>query len=154
MTSLTTEKLYPREKYLSRIRGFYHEGKPSIMKMIVRERAEQNIPESSILYFNLDKRPYVGMTRAEQLDELIEKYYNPDTVQYLFIDEVQNVKDYERVERKNVSSFMVKRENRKYTADEIIYEIKRCGNTEEEIYAVYDLIEKRFLLACQQETLA
>lgn len=25
MTSLTTEKLYPREKYLSKIRGFYHE---------------------------------------------------------------------------------------------------------------------------------
>ena len=110
MTSLTTEKLYPREKYLSKIRGFYHEceiikvvtgvrrcGKSSIMKMIIRELTEQNIPAESILYFDLDKRPYAGITKAEQLDELNEKYYNPDTVQYLFVDEVQNVKDYETV---------------------------------------------------------
>lgn len=124
MTSLTTEKLYPREKYLSKIRGFYHEceiikvvtgvrrcGKSSIMKMIIRELAEQNIPEENILYFNLDKRPYAGITRAEQLDKLIEKHYNPDTVQYLFIDEVQNVKDYETVinswrEEGNLSIFL------------------------------------------------
>lgn len=124
MTSLTTEKLYPREKYLSKIRGFYHEceiikvvtgvrrcGKSSIMKMIIRELIEQNIPKESILYFNLDKRPYASITKAEQLDELIEKYYNPDTVQYLFIDEVQNVKDYETVinswrEEGNLSIFL------------------------------------------------
>lgn len=124
MTSLTNEKLYPREKYLSKIRGFYHEceiikvvtgvrrcGKSSIMKIIIRELIEQNIPEKNILYFNLDKRPYVSITKAEQLDELIEKYYNPDTVQYLFIDEVQNVKDYETVinswrEEGNLSIFL------------------------------------------------
>lgn len=124
MTSLTTEKLYPREKYLSKIRGFYHEceiikvvtgvrrcGKSSIMKMIIRELIEQSIPEENILYFNLDKRPYASITKAEQLDKLIEKYYNPDTVQYLFIDEVQNVKDYETVinswrEEGNLSIFL------------------------------------------------
>lgn len=124
MSSLIKEKLYPREKYLSKMRGFYHEceiikvltgvrrcGKSSIMKLIIRELTEQGIAEDDILYFNLDKRPYIGITRPEQLDELIEKNYNKDSMQYLFIDEVQNVKDYETVinswrEEGNLSIFL------------------------------------------------
>lgn len=124
MLNINTEKLYPREKYLSKLRGFYHEceiikvitgvrrcGKSSIMKMIVRELAEQGVAQSDILYFNLDRRPYIGITQPEQLDELIEKNYCPHTVQYLFIDEVQNVKNYETVinswrEEGNLSIFL------------------------------------------------
>lgn len=124
MNSMYTEKLYPREKYLSKIRGFYHEceiikvitgvrrcGKSSIMKMIIRELAEQGIAEDNILYFNLDKRPYINITKAEQLDGLIEEYYRQNTIQYLLIDEVQNVKDYETVinswrEEGNLSIFL------------------------------------------------
>ena len=106
MRSLLSEKLYPREKYLSKLRGFYHEceiikvitgvrrcGKSSIMKMIIRELLEQGVAEDQILYFNLDKRPYISVTKPEQLDELIEKRYRPDAMQYLLIDEVQNVKE-------------------------------------------------------------
>ena len=118
------EKLYPREKYLSKIRGFYHEceiikvitgvrrcGKSSIMQMIIRELLEQGISEKDILYFNLDRRPYIGITKPEQLNELIEKSVRQDAVQYLFIDEVQNVKNYETVvnswrEEGNLSIFL------------------------------------------------
>ena len=124
MTNVNNEKLYPREKYLSKIRGFYHEceiikvitgvrrcGKSSIMKMIIRELIEEGIPEKDILYFNLDKRPYIDITKPEQLDELIENNYRQDSVQYLFIDEVQNVRDYETVinswrEEGNLSIFL------------------------------------------------
>ncbi len=124
MNNLNKGKLYPREKYLSRIRGFYHEyeiikvitgvrrcGKSSLMKMIIQELIEQNIPEENIFYFNLDKRPYVSIRKPEQLDELIEKHYRPDTNQYLFIDEVQNVENYENVinswrEEGNLSIFL------------------------------------------------
>lgn len=124
MNDIYTEKLYPREKYLSKIRGFYHEceiikvitgvrrcGKSSIMKMIIRELHDSGIPEESILYFNLDKRPYVSITTPEQLDGLIEKHYRHDAVLYLFIDEVQNVKNYETVinswrEEGNLSIFL------------------------------------------------
>ena len=124
MKSLYSEKLYPREKYLSKIRGFYHEceiikvitgvrrcGKSSLMKMIMGELVEQDIPQENILYFNLDKRPYVSITKPEQLDALIEEHYDPNARQYLFIDEVQNVKDYETVinswrEEGNLSIFL------------------------------------------------
>ena len=110
MEMKSKEKLYPREKYLSKIRGFYHEceiikvitgvrrcGKSSMMKMVMQELLEQGVSPENILYFNLDKRPYMSITEPKQLDELIEKHYSPDSIQYLFIDEVQNVKDFETV---------------------------------------------------------
>ena len=120
----TGERLFPREKYLAKMRGFYHEceiikvitgvrrcGKSSIMKMIMDELISQGIPEEDLLYFNLDRRPYMEIKTAKQLDELIETRYKKDRVQYLFIDEVQNVSEFETVvnawrEEGNLSIFL------------------------------------------------
>ena len=62
--------LYFREKYLRKIRPFYHEteiikvitgvrrcGKSSLMHMVMKELLESGVSEDNILYFNLDKRP-------------------------------------------------------------------------------------------------
>ncbi|MDD7510892.1 MAG: ATP-binding protein [Peptostreptococcaceae bacterium] len=124
MKSLNLDELYPREKYLTKIRGFYHEceiikvitgvrrcGKSSIMKMIIGELIASGVSQEDILYFNLDKRPYLRITEPEQLDKLIEKGYCTDRKQYLFIDEVQNVRSFESVlnswrEEGNVSIFL------------------------------------------------
>ena len=98
-----TQDLFIREKYLSKIRGFYHEcelikvltgvrrcGKSSIMTLIMRELIEQGINEENILYFNLDKKPYININTADKLDTLIEKNNTVQGRKYLFIDEVQN----------------------------------------------------------------
>ena len=124
MNNLNLDELYPREKYLTKIRGFYHEceiikvltgvrrcGKSSIMKMIIGELLSDGVAQDDILYFNLDKRPYLRVTEPEQLDKLIEEKYCPNRKQYLFIDEVQNVKKFESVvnswrEEGNVSVFL------------------------------------------------
>ena len=116
--------LYPREKYLTKIRGFYHEceiikvltgvrrcGKSSILRMIIDELQAEGVPSEDIFYFNLDKRPYMHIKEPSQLDELIESSYKPNHKQYLFIDEVQNVRDFENVvnswrEEGNVSIFL------------------------------------------------
>ena len=84
MNQIFDELLYFREKYLSKIRGFYHEGeiikvltgvrrcgKSSILKMIVRELLSQGVKEENILFFNLDRRPYTTTNTAEQLLSLI-----------------------------------------------------------------------------------
>ena len=124
MKNLKVDGLYPREKYLSKMRGFYHEceiikvltgvrrcGKSSIMKMIIGELIEGGVSQNEILYFNLDRRPYMRITEPEQLDKLIEESYCPDKRQYLFIDEVQNVRGFESVvnswrEEGNISIFL------------------------------------------------
>lgn len=102
--------LFIREKYLQKIRGFYHEceiikvlsgvrrcGKSSIMNLIMRELVEQGVKEDHILYFNLDKRPYLDINTAEKLDSLISEYSGIDGTKYLFIDEIQNVKNFENI---------------------------------------------------------
>ena len=105
------EELFPREKYLKQIRGFYHEteiikvitgvrrcGKSSIMKLIIKELLSANINEDNILYLHLDHRPYAGITTQKQLDNLIEKLSKGiNGKKYLFIDEIQNVKGFETV---------------------------------------------------------
>jgi len=124
MNHLKNESLFPREKYLAKMRGFYHEceiikvltgvrrcGKSSIMKMVIGELLAQGVSQEDILYFNLDKRPYMRITEPEQLDKLIEESYHSERTQYLFIDEVQNVKNFESVvnswrEEGNLSIFL------------------------------------------------
>lgn len=124
MKDLNLNELYPREKYLAKIRGFYHEceiikvltgvrrcGKSSIMKMIIGELMAGGVSQNDILYFNLDKRPYLRVTEPEQLDKLIEASYCSERKQYLFIDEVQNVRSFESVvnswrEEGNISIFL------------------------------------------------
>lgn len=72
-------------------------GKSSIMTLIMRELIEQGINEENILYFNLDKKPYININTADKLDALIEKNNTVQGRKYLFIDEVQNVKNFEPV---------------------------------------------------------
>ena len=103
-------KLYRREKYLSKLRGFYHDtelikvitgvrrcGKSSLMETIKDELIESGISPENIVYLNLDRRGYRSIKTETQLDELIEKLTNVNGVKYLFIDEIQNVDGFERV---------------------------------------------------------
>ena len=102
--------LYKREKYLEKIRGFYHEcevikvltgvrrcGKSSIMNLVIGELLDDGIDRESILYFNLDRKPYNNVDTPDKLDKLIEENSKADGKKYLFIDEIQNVEGFEKV---------------------------------------------------------
>ena len=102
--------LYKREKYLSKIRGFYHEcevikvltgvrrcGKSSIMNLVIGELLDAGVSRDQILYFNLDKKPFDKVQTTDELDQLIQNNAKAEGNKYLFIDEIQNVKGFERV---------------------------------------------------------
>ena len=103
-------KLFRRENYLKKIRGFYHAsdiikvitgvrrcGKSSLMQMIADELREGGVKEDQIVFLNLDKRGYRKIKTADQIDELIVSFPKSVGMTYLFIDEIQNVKDFEEV---------------------------------------------------------
>ena len=103
-------ELYRRENYLKKIRGFYHAsdiikvitgvrrcGKSSLMQMIADELRAGGTEDSQIIFLNLDKRGYRKIKTADQLDELIASFPKAAGITYLFIDEIQNVKDFEEV---------------------------------------------------------
>ena len=103
-------ELYKRERYLKKIRGFYHSddlikvitgirrcGKSSLMQTISDELVMSGVKEENIIYIDLDRRGYRSIKNADQLDELIAKHDNKEGMKYLFIDEVQNVIGFEDV---------------------------------------------------------
>ena len=104
-------KLYKRENYLKRIRGFYDAtdiikvltgvrrcGKSSLMLTIVDELIAKGVSAENIIYFDLDRREYRKVTDDDQLERLIEeKSKGIEGIKYLFIDEVQNVRNFELV---------------------------------------------------------
>ena len=103
-------KLYRRENYLRKMRGFFHDtgiikvitgvrrcGKSCLMQTIAEELRLSGIQEENIIFLNLDKRGYRSIKTPEALDSLIAAKSSGSGVKYLFIDEVQNVAGFEEV---------------------------------------------------------
>lgn len=103
-------KLYRRENYLKKIRGFYHDtgiikvitgvrrcGKSCLMETAADEIRESGVLKENTIYLNLDKRGYRNIKTPDQLDALIESKSTAEGIKYLFIDEIQNVEGFEEV---------------------------------------------------------
>ena len=101
-------KLFKREQYLRKIRGFYDAddlikvitgvrrcGKSSLMKTIVDELIERGVSRDNIIYIDLDKRGFKSIKTPDQLEKVIEQEIKSKELNYLFIDEIQNVKGFE-----------------------------------------------------------
>ena len=103
-------KLYKREKYLKKIRGFYHDtdiikvisgvrrcGKSCLMQMIADELTKSGIPQENILFYNLDRYGFKNIRTADDLENLLFQKEYPSGTKYIFIDEIQNVDGFEPV---------------------------------------------------------
>ena len=104
------EKLYKRELYLNKIRGFYNDaetikvitgikrcGKSTLLQTIIEELKESGIKDEDIIDINLDKRPNKNIKKPEELDKFIASFITDDNFKYIFIDEIQNVIGFEEV---------------------------------------------------------
>lgn len=117
------KKIYKRENYLNKIRGFYKDdmikvisgirrcGKSFFLKSIIQELLENGINEKDIIYIELDKKGYKDIKTSKQLEKVIDEKIIDDDFKYLFIDEIQNVKDFESLinsyrEEGNISIFI------------------------------------------------
>lgn len=117
------EKIYKREDYLNKIRGFYNDtmikvitgirrcGKSYLLKTIIEELKDSGVKEKDIIYIELDKKEYKSIKTSSQLEKEIDKLITDKDFKYLFIDEVQNVKGFETVinayrEEENYSIFL------------------------------------------------
>ncbi len=101
---------YKRENYLKKIRGFYDDtetikvitgvrrcGKSTLMATIREELIDKGVAEENLIFLDLDSRKYRKIKTDNQLEDLIDSQSNADGIKYLFIDEVQNVKNFEEV---------------------------------------------------------
>ena len=122
---MTTGPIYRRERYLAKLRPFYDAsdlikvvtgirrcGKSYLLLSIMEELREHDVSDENIIYVNLDRRGYRSITTPDQLEDLLDSILptTPDQ-HYLFIDEIQNVRNFEPVinafrEEGNLSIFL------------------------------------------------
>ncbi len=82
-------------------------GKSTILKMIMeRLKTERNIPEDRIISCRFDSMEYEDMT-AKQIDTLLKDQLSSTGRTYLFLDEVQEIKGWEKVVNSLASDFDV-----------------------------------------------
>ena len=112
-----------REKYLSKIRPFYDQdlikvimgirrcGKSVLLLQIINEIKEKGIEEKQIIYINFENEDYNFIKNDIDLHNYIKEKITNKEKYYLFFDEIQNVKDWEKAinsfkATKNVSIFI------------------------------------------------
>ena len=117
------EKIYRREDYLKKIRGFYHDtmikvitgirrcGKSYLLKTIIEELKETGVSEKDIIYIELDSKQYKDIKTPSELEKTIDTLITDHDFKYLLVDEIQNVKGFEKVinsyrEEENYSIFL------------------------------------------------
>lgn len=98
-----------RERILKKIRPFYdselikvliglrRSGKSVLLRQIMDELVKNGVEESQIIYMNFEDFQYSSITDAEQLYQYICGQRKNEEKYYLFFDEIQMVKEFERV---------------------------------------------------------
>lgn len=82
-------------------------GKSTILKMIMEKlETERSIPKDRIVSCRYDSMEYEDMTAKQMYDQLKERL-SPDGKTYLFLDEVQEIKGWEKVVNSLSSDFDV-----------------------------------------------
>jgi len=101
------KKIYIRQYYLDKIRGFYNSdlikvisgirrcGKSCFMLSVIEDLRHSGVADKDIIYLNLDKRGFTKIKTPAALEAAIEERIQDDSFKYILIDEVQNVAGFE-----------------------------------------------------------
>ncbi len=104
---------YIRTEYINKISNFLgnrlikvllgqrRSGKSFILRMIIRKLIESDeVPRNNIFYINKDIRVFDFIENAKILGEVIDEYHKvlkPKGKVYIFIDEIQEIKNWEKI---------------------------------------------------------
>ena len=98
---------YVDSPFVKILTGVRRCGKSTILKMIMeRLKTERNIPEDRIISCRFDSMEYEDMT-AKQIYTLLKEKLSPAGKTYLFLDEVQEIKGWEKIVNSLASDFDV-----------------------------------------------
>lgn len=99
-----------REEYINNIKPFINKniikvltgirrsGKSTMLKLIMDELLKEGIPEENIILINFELKEYFNIKSVSQLDDLIQDLIQDNSAKtYLFFDEIQEVKDWEKL---------------------------------------------------------
>ncbi len=126
-----------REDYLSKIRGFYDSdlikilvgirrcGKSVILNQIIEELKEKKkIDDEHVIFINFEFIEFEELLDYRKLNKYVKDKIKDEKIYYLFLDEIQNVDNFEKVVNslrasiKNISIFLTG-SNSKMLSDEL-----------------------------------
>lgn len=81
-------------------------GKSTIMNMLRMEIEKRGINSNHILYYNFDSLEYENMSAKKLFTDIKKQLYNEGKT-YLFFDEIQEIKDWEKVVNSLMSDYNV-----------------------------------------------
>lgn len=97
-----------REYYLNKVRqvlnkplikvliGMRRVGKSTLLKQIMKELVESGIPESQMIFMNFELLQFEPFKDYQSLNEYLRKLMTSNMKYYIFLDEVQEVKGFEK----------------------------------------------------------
>ncbi|MDL2301572.1 ATP-binding protein [Lachnospiraceae bacterium OttesenSCG-928-D06] len=96
---LYTEKIisYVDTPFVKILTGVRRCGKSTIMKMLMEELKNRGIEEDRILHYNFDSLEYEDIKTSKALFTELKKHLADAEKTYLFLDEIQEVKSWEKV---------------------------------------------------------
>ncbi|HZX09374.1 MAG TPA: ATP-binding protein [Acidobacteriota bacterium] len=92
-------KFYIKQKEAVIITGVRRSGKSSLMRLISNDiMKEYDVPFDNILYLNFEDERFIDFSHSdfEPLYETFIELYQPKGTKYIFIDEIQNIKGWEK----------------------------------------------------------
>jgi Predicted ATPase (AAA+ superfamily) len=94
-----TEKImtYVDTPFVKILTGVRRCGKSTILKMIMEELRQRGIAEDCILHYNFDSLEHEKLKTPEALFTEIKRHFTANDKIYLFLDEIQEVKSWEKV---------------------------------------------------------
>ncbi|MBO5008108.1 MAG: ATP-binding protein [Clostridia bacterium] len=87
---------YADAPFVKILTGVRRCGKSTILKMIINELKKRGVREERILSYRFDSMEYEDMTAKEMFAEIKCKL-SDDEKTYIFLDEVQEIKDWEKI---------------------------------------------------------
>lgn len=116
---ITIKTMITRELYLKQllnyidkpvikiITGIRRSGKSTMLLLLRDLLLDQGVKEEQILYVNFESLTYADLNTAESLYGYIASWIRKDTKNYLLLDEIQEVKDWEKCINSLIVDFQV-----------------------------------------------
>lgn len=93
------------KKMIKVVTGVRRCGKSTLFELYQNYLLEQGVQASQIISINLEAGEYLDIENSKQLYDYVNQYINDESMYYVFLDEVQRVRDFQKA----VDAFFVKK---------------------------------------------